>query len=63
MNKKNTALFAFPFLAFAAFALDVEPEIRDLQFVQNDNRMVTISYTLTQDAVLSMDLKTNGVSI
>lgn len=49
--------------ASAAFALDVEPEITNLQFEQNANRMVTISYTLTKDAVLSLDLKTNDVSI
>ena len=42
--------------ASAAFALDVEPEITNLQFEQNANRMVTISYTLTKDAILSLDL-------
>ena len=63
MNKKAFAASVLGVLASSALAIDVEPEITNLQVSQNDNRMVTITYTLTQDAYLSLDLLTNGVSI
>ena len=44
-------------------ALDVEPEITNLSVVQNDSRMVSITYTLSQAAIMTLDLTTNGVSI
>ena len=45
-------------------ALATPPSISDIQFNQDYNRLVTISYTLGgADAIVTMDVLTNGVSI
>ena len=47
--------------AYAAHA--TPPEIGNVQFKQDENRLVTISYTLGgADAIVMMDVQTNGVS-
>ena len=50
--------------AAAYAALATPPSISDVQFNQDYNRLVTISYTLGgADAIVTMDVLTNGVSI
>ena len=44
----------------AAFA---EPEITALTVSQNSSRVVTIDFTLTEKAIVTLDMTTNGVSI
>jgi len=51
--------WAVPCLVYAA-----APTVADVQVVQDDQRLVTISYTLGgADAIVTMDVMTNGVSI
>lgn len=49
-------------LSFLSGAL-AEPEITALTVAQNDSRLVTISYELSEDAIVTLDMTTNGVSI
>lgn len=50
--------------ALCATALWALPEIEDLAVTQDKgSRMVTISFTLTEKAIVTMDILTNGVSI
>lgn len=59
--KKNAALISLAALASAsAFAM---PEVEDLSVSQNRDRVVTISFNLTEKAIVTMDITTNGVSI
>ena len=59
--KKKAALISLAALASAAaFAM---PEVEDLEVSQNKDRVVTISFNLTEKAIVTMDITTNGVSI
>ena len=59
---KKLLLMTCAAAAYAAHA--TPPSISDIQFKQDRNRMVTISYTLGgADAIVTMDVLTNGVSI
>ena len=50
-------------LAFAfAGAAIAEPAISALSVTQNSSRVVTIDFTLSETAILTLDLTTNGVS-
>jgi hypothetical protein len=60
MNKSTASLT----LAFAfALAATAEPEISALSVVQNSSRVVTIDFTLSETAIITLDMTTNGVSI
>ena len=65
----QNSLHRLAIMAMAALALPcairaTPPSVSDIQFAQNDERLVTISYTLSgADAIVMMDLQTNGVSI
>ena len=60
MNKSIASLtLAF---AFASAAI-AEPAISALSVTQNSSRVVTIDFTLSETAILTLDLMTNGVSI
>ena len=59
---KKLLLMTCAAAAYAAHA--TPPEIGNVQFKQDENRLVTISYTLGgADAIVMMDVLTNGVSI
>ncbi len=59
---KKLLLMTCAAAAYAAHA--TPPSISDIQFKQDHNRLVTISYTLGgADAIVMMDVQTNGVSI
>ena len=59
---KKLLLMTCAVAAYAAHA--TPPEIGNVQFKQDENRLVTISYTLGgADAIVMMDVLTNGVSI
>ena len=59
---KKLLLMTCAAAAYAAHA--TPPSIIDVQFNQDYNRLVTISYTLGgADAIVTMDVLTNGVSI
>ena len=51
--------------AFAAFALQAAPEVRDVSFVQDEaSKNVVVSYSLLgEPAVVTVDFLTNGVSV
>ena len=49
--------------SLAALAAIAMPEVQGLTVSQNNNRMVSISFTLTEKAIVTMDILTNGVSI
>ena len=57
--KKLIALSA----ALASAAAFATPEVQGLSVTQNADRMVTIAFTLTEKAIVTMDITTNGVSI
>ncbi len=60
MNKSTASLT----LAFAfALAATAEPEVSALSVVQNSSRVVTIDFTLSETAIVTLDMTTNGVSI
>ena len=46
-----------------AAAVFAEPEITALTVSQNSSRLVTIDFTLTEKAIVTLDMTTNGVSI
>lgn len=48
--------------AFAAAAI-AEPTISALSVTQNSSRVVTIDFTLSETAIVTLDMTTNGVSI
>ena len=52
-----------PAVALASSMAFADPEITALTVTQNDSRLVTIAYTLSADAVVTLDMTTNGVSI
>lgn len=54
--------FAIVF-AGASLMAAAQPEITDLEVAQNSSRMVTISFNLSKNAIVTMDITTNGVSI
>ncbi|MBR6587722.1 MAG: formylglycine-generating enzyme family protein [Kiritimatiellae bacterium] len=49
--------------AGASLVAAAQPEITDLEVSQNSSRMVTISFSLSANAIVTMDITTNGVSI
>ena len=49
--------------AGASLVAAAQPEITDLEVSQNSSRMVTISFSLSTNAIVTMDITTNGVSI
>lgn len=54
----------FTFAAsLASLATVAMPEVQNLSVSQNNNRMVAISFTLSEKAIVTMDITTNGVSI
>ena len=56
---KMIMALALPGLVYAA-----APAVSDIRFAQDEQRLVTISYTLAgADAIVMMDVLTNGVSI
>ena len=57
---KRLFTLAASLVSLAAIAM---PEVQNLSVSQNNNRMVTISFTLTEKAIVTMDILTNGVSI
>ena len=57
---KRIITFAASLASIAAFA---SPEVQGLTVSQNKDRMVTLSFTLTEKAIVTMDILTNGVSI
>ena len=52
-----------PAVALASSMAFADPEITALTVTQNDSRLVTITYALSADAVVTLDMTTNGVSI
>lgn len=46
-----------------ALSVVAAPEIENLSVVQNRDRMLTISFSLTEKAIVTMDILTNDVSI
>lgn len=51
------------FLSAVALTAAAAPELKDYTVEQNADRMVVVSFTLTEKAILTMDVLTNGVSI
>ena len=50
--------------AAAAFADPADPQVKDVQVSQDPaSRRVTVTYKLDEDAIVTMDVLTNGVSI
>ena len=49
--------------SLASLAVLAMPEVQNLSVSQNNNRMVAISFTLSEKAIVTMDITTNGVSI
>ena len=60
MKMKSVLLSLTAFASVSAFAF---PEVEDLTVTQNKDRMVAISFNLTEKAIVTMDITTNGVSI
>ena len=60
MTMKRIAMTAAALACLGAVAM---PEIENLSVSQNRDRMVTISFALTEKAIVTMDILTNGVSI
>ena len=59
MKKLLTALLALA----GSSALYAVPEITSLKVEQNSGRLVSIAYVLSEDAIVTLDMCTNGVSI
>ena len=59
MKSLTAAIVALGCVA-AVFA---EPEITALTVSQNSSRLVTIDFTLTEKAIVTLDMTTNGFSI
>ena len=57
---KRTAMTSAVLACLGAVAM---PEIENLSVSQNRDRMVSISFSLTEKAIVTMDILTNGVSI
>jgi len=57
---KKHMLFGSALVALSAIAT---PEVQNLAVSQNADRMVTITFDLTEKAIVTMDILTNGVSI
>ena len=49
--------------SLASLAVLAMPEVQNLSVSQNNNCMVAISFTLSEKAIVTMDITTNGVSI
>ena len=49
--------------SLASLAVIAMPEVQNFSVSQNNNRMVAISFTLSEKAIVTMDITTNGVSI
>ena len=66
MKMKKLALAAITAASSVALAETTEtpavsvPEVGNVKMVQAANRLVTITYTLTQDAVVTLDIQTNA---
>ena len=60
---KNIMPCAALVCAGALAAVAAEPEITGLTVTQNDYRLVTIDYELSVDAIVTIDMTTNGVTI
>ena len=60
MKKKAALISLAAFASASAFAM---PEVEDLDVSQSKDRVVTISFNLTERAIVTMDIATNGVSI
>ena len=60
MKKKAALISLAAFASASAFAM---PEVEDLDVSQSKDRVVTISFNLTEKAIVTMDIATNGVSI
>jgi len=53
-------------LGFAAVAMTsvfATPEVTINQFAQTPSRLIKINYTLSEDAIVTFDIQTNGVSV
>ena len=59
MKKLLTARLALA----GSSALYAVPEITSLKVEQNSGRLVSIAYVLSEDAIVTLDMCTNGVSI
>ncbi len=58
-----TKLLFGTLLCAVALSAAAVPELQDYTVEQNADRMVVVSFTLTENAILTMDVLTNGVSI
>ena len=61
--KRKLMAFVAACAAGAALADPNDPQITLVSATQNDNRVLKVSYTLDEPAIVTFDVKTNGVSI
>ena len=61
---KNMNRFVFSsFAAFAVLGVTAAPEISDIHLSQDARRNLVVTYHLKEDAIVALDVLTNGVSI
>ena len=63
MNKIATSVIATIALSATAWAEPAPDLIQNLSVSQNESRLLMMSFTLTEDAIVTLDMTTNGVTI
>ena len=63
MKLKSLLCLTAAYAALGAFADPNDPQVSLVSALQNDNRVLTVTYTLDEPAIVTFDVKTNGVSI
>ena len=63
MKMKSLLILAVAYAACAAFADPTDPQIALVSKSQDATRVVAVKYTLDEPAIVTFDVKTNGVSI
>ena len=63
MNLKSLLCVTAACAALGAFADPNDPQVTLVSASQDDNRVLTVTYTLDEPAIVTFDVKTNGVSI
>ena len=61
--KRQIMLLSAVCMALAAFSDPNDPQVALVSAVQDYERVLTIRYTLDEPAIVTFDVKTNGVSI
>ena len=63
MKTKSLLCLATASVALGTFADPNDPQVTLVSANQDDNRVLTVTYTLDEPAIVTFDVKTNGVSI